>query len=171
MARARRSRAGRASDIRSPRFAGTRRSRGRRRTSSASASTTSATRRRAAQARGSESEDPDRARDLHEGADDGHAGPFDDVAVDRVVDAAGGLGGRARRRHRQDAARTSPRADALESRLRLHGHQRRQRARPAAAAHAVVQGQEPRRLLPDGSARRHRRRVRRSADTSGCSCA
>ena len=55
------------------------------------------------------------------------------------------------------------RADALDVRLRLHDHQRRVRAGPAEKPSAVVQGQEPRRLLPDGPGRRHRRRVRRSA--------
>ena len=35
---------------------------------------------------------------------------------------------------------------------------------------AVVQGQEPRRLLPDGAGRRHRRRVRRSAGEAHLAC-
>ena len=39
-----------------------------------------------------------------------------------------------------------------------------QRARPAEDAPAVVQGQEPRRLLSDGPGHRHRRRVRRPAE-------
>ena len=60
--------------------------------------------------------------------------------------------------------RNIARGRGARSRLRLHDHQRRVGARPAEAAPAVVQGQEPRRLLPDGPGRRHRGRVRRSAE-------
>ncbi len=52
-------------------------------------------------------------------------------------------------------------------RLRLHHHQRRDRARPPEAAPAVVPRQVARHVLSDGARPRHRRRDSRSADALG----
>ena len=106
-------------------------------------------------------EDPDHPGDLHQSANVGHWTVRRHYRGSRGH-AAGGLGSRAGRRDRKDRSRhlESGRAPA---RVRLHGHQRPQCARPAAAAHAMVQRKKPRRVLPDGPARRDRRRVRRSA--------
>ena len=57
------------------------------------------------------------------------------------------------------AGRDIPRERALDARLRLHDRQRHHRARRAAPPRrAVLQGQGPRRLLPDGPVDRDRRR-------------
>ena len=61
-------------------------------------------------------------------------GPYDPMPWDRAVTAAGGLRSGARRHHRRAAARTSRAPSALDARVRLHGHQRRVRARSADAA-------------------------------------
>jgi 2-keto-4-pentenoate hydratase/2-oxohepta-3-ene-1,7-dioic acid hydratase in catechol pathway len=80
------------------------------------------------------------------------SGPYDDVAVDRAatqqVDWEVELGvviGK--------TGRNIAKADALGQVFGYTGDQRSQRARSPAAAHAVVQGEEPRRVLPDGAGR------------------
>ena len=94
-------------------------------------------------------------------------GPFDEVPVDRdvtqQVDWEVELGvviGK--------SGRNIPRADALGHVFGYTVINDVSARDLQTAAPAVVQGQEPRRLLPDGSGHRHRRRVRRSADRSGC---
>ena len=92
-------------------------------------------------------------------------GPFDDIR--------GTARSRSRWTGRRSSASSSARPAATSRgrrarpRLRLHRHQRRDRARPAEESPPVLQGQEPRRLLPDGTGRGHRRRVRRPTGQDG----